>query len=72
MDIMLSVLGVIILILSWIQLLVSTSKEDFTWGLCSFFIPPLSYVYGLFRLDVAKDALILAFVGWALIAISLL
>ena len=72
MEIMLTVLGVIVLILSWIQLLISTSKEDFTWGLCSFFVPPFSYFYGLFRLDVAKDALILALVGWILVGIAML
>ena len=70
MDLMLAVFGVTVLILSWIQLLVSTSKVDYTWGLCSFFAPPLSYLYGFFRLDVAKDALILALVGWILLGLS--
>jgi hypothetical protein len=56
-------IGSMLLIASWIQLLISSSKEDFTWGLCTFFVPPLSYCYGLLRLDIAKDAWGLAALG---------
>ena len=65
-------LGVAILAVSWILLLITSAKEDFTWALCTVFLPPLSYLYGLFRLDLAKDTLILAVVGWLLIALALL
>ena len=67
MDIFLTLSGAVVLILSWISLLLASSKDDFTWGLCTFFVPPASYLYGLFRLDVAKDAIVLALIGLALI-----
>ena len=71
MDIFLTLSGTVVLFLSWVYLLINTSKEDFTWGLCSLFLPPLSYIYGLFRLDVAKDAIILSVIGLALIGLGL-
>ena len=70
MDIFLYVAGTVVLVLSWISLLISSSKEDFTWGLCSLFLPPLSYLYSLARLDVAKDAVVLAVIGFALILLG--
>lgn len=71
MEIFLTLSGSVILVLSWFSLLISSSKADFTWGLCSFFLPPLSYLYSLFRLDVAKDAVILAAIGLLLLALGL-
>ncbi|MCR8924140.1 hypothetical protein NO559_15250 [Dasania sp. GY-MA-18] len=71
MDIFLILCGSIVLALSWFSLLVSSAKEDFTWGLCSFFLPPLSYLYSLCRLDVARDAVILGLIGLVLIGLGL-
>ena len=64
-------LGAAALLASWILLLIISSKEDFTWGLCSLLLPPLSYFYGLFRLDQAGEAIALAFIGWVLIFLAL-
>ena len=49
--------GVVALLVSWIVLMITAWKEDYAWGLCTIFLPPLSYLYGLFRLDLAKDAM---------------
>ena len=59
--------GAAALLASWLWLLAVSWKEDYAWGLCTLFLPPLSYCYGLARLDKAADALLLALVGWVLI-----
>jgi hypothetical protein len=59
--------GAAALLASWVWLLAVSWKEDYAWGLCTLFLPPLSYLYGLARLDKAADALLLALVGWVLI-----
>jgi hypothetical protein len=64
-------LGAAALLGSWILLLIESSREDFAWGLCTLLLPPLSYCYGLFRLDKAGESLGLAGVGWVLIFLSL-
>ena len=64
-------LGAAALLGSWILLLIESSREDFAWGLCTLLMPPLSYCYGLFRLDKAGEPLALAGVGWVLIFLSL-
>ena len=61
------VLGVTALLASWVLLLITSWKEDFTWGLCSLLLPPVSYIYGLFRLDKAGEAMALAAAGWILL-----
>ncbi|TGD74269.1 hypothetical protein E4634_09105 [Mangrovimicrobium sediminis] len=63
--------GVATLAISWILLLIASWKEDYAWGLCSVFLPPLSYLYGLARLDKAGDALLVAVFGWILIWLAL-
>ena len=63
--------GVAALAVSWILLLVASWKEDYTWGLCTVFLPPLSYLYSLARLDKAGDALLVAVFGWILIWLGL-
>lgn len=67
----LSTLGALSLLLSWIVMLISTSKEDFAWGLCTLLLPPISYAYGLLRLDVARDAMTLAVTGIVLLALGI-
>ena len=63
--------GAAALLGSWILLLIESSREDFAWGLCSLLLPPLSYLYGMFRLDKAGEAIAMAVVGWAFIFLSL-
>ncbi|MCB1679890.1 MAG: hypothetical protein KDI16_14495 [Halioglobus sp.] len=59
--------GLAALLLSWIVLLITAWKEDYTWGLCTIFLPPLSYLYALARLDKAGGAIALAVLGWLVI-----
>lgn len=59
--------GLACLLISWVLLLIASWKEDYTWGLCTMFLPPLSYLYGLARLDKAGDSLLVAVIGWVLI-----
>jgi hypothetical protein len=67
---LLMTLGAALLLGSWVLLLIESSREDFAWGLCSLLLPPLSYAYGLFRLDRAGEALGLAGLGWLLIFLA--
>ena len=62
--------GVATLLASWVLLLIVSWKDDYAWGLCTLFLPPLSYLYALARLDKAGQALLLAFVGWILILLA--
>ena len=62
--------GIVALILSWLLLLIYSSREDFAWGLFTVLVPPLSYLYGLFRWDKAKDPILLAVVGCVLVWIA--
>ena len=59
--------GAVALLASWVLLLIESWKEDYAWGLCTLFLAPLSYPYGLARVDTAGQALLLAAVGWILI-----
>ncbi len=60
-------MGAAILLTSWIMLMITSWKEDYTWGLCTLFLPPLSYLYALARLDKAGESLLVAVVGWVLV-----
>jgi hypothetical protein len=62
--------GIVALILSWLLLLIYSSREDFTWGLFTVLLPPLAYLYGLFRWDKAKEPILLAVVGCVLVWIA--
>jgi len=63
--------GIACLLVSWILLLIDSWREDFTWGLCTVLLPPVSYIYALFRLDKAGNAILLAIAGWLLIWLAL-
>ncbi|WP_372799631.1 hypothetical protein [Litorivivens sp.] len=63
-------IGAALLLLSWVQLLITSSNEDYTWALCTLILPPVSYLYGLFRLDKAMDAIATAALGWVLILLA--
>lgn len=59
------------LLASWVSLFITSSKEDFTWGLCSVLLPPVSYCYALLRLDVAKESIVLAIIGCLLVLVGI-
>lgn len=62
--------GAAALLASWVILLIVSWQEDYTWGLCTLLLPPLSYCYALFRLDKAGQAIIAAIVGVVLILLA--
>jgi hypothetical protein len=62
--------GGAILLASWIMLIITSFKEDITWGLCALFLPPLAYFYGLFRWSKAHDAILIAALGCLLLVLA--
>jgi hypothetical protein len=64
-------LGVSCLLVSWALLLITACKEDYAWGMFSLLLPPIGYGYAFFRLNEAKETLILAGLGWLLIILGL-
>lgn len=62
--------GLAILVFSWGLLIVTSFREDFTWGLCTIFLPPLSYFYGLFNWQKAHEPILAAVLGWILIFLA--
>jgi hypothetical protein len=64
--------GVIVLAASWMQLIITASREDFTWGLCSLFLPPLAYFYALWEWDKAGEAIKMAVIGIVLLGLGLI
>ncbi|GAB1265790.1 hypothetical protein NBRC116493_01400 [Aurantivibrio infirmus] len=62
--------GLAILLASWIMLVIASFSDDFTWGLCSVFLPPAAYFYGLFNWAKAKDAILFALLGWVLVILA--
>ena len=63
-------LGIALLLLSWVLLLIVSSEDDYTWGLCTLILPPVSYLYGLFRLDRAGEAMGTALLGCVLVLLG--
>ncbi|MEE4659378.1 MAG: hypothetical protein V2J89_02860 [Halieaceae bacterium] len=63
-------LGAAILLGSWVLLMIASWKEDYSWGLCSLLLPPLSYLYALTRLDKAGEAIAMAGLGLVLIVLA--
>ena len=63
--------GIILAVCSWIQLIIVSFDEDYSWGLTSIFLPAISYVYGLYAWEKAKDAWAMAFIGWILVFLAL-
>ena len=61
----------LVLLASWVLLIIAASDDDFTWGLCSVFLPPLAYFYALFRWEQGGDAVKLAFLGVILLWLGL-
>ena len=65
------IFAAVILVTSWVLLIIAASNEDFTWGLCSVFVPPLAYFYGLLQWDKAGDAIKMALLGLFLLWLGL-
>lgn len=63
--------GLVLLLASWIQLIIISFNNDYSWGMTSIFLPPISYIYGFFAWDKSKSAMIMAFGGWILVLLSL-
>lgn len=63
--------GVVLLLCSWVYMLTVSFKDDFSWGLTTLFLPPLSYLYGLFALEKSAGAMGLAIIGCFLIYLGL-
>ena len=63
--------GTVLLLASWIQLIIAAAGEDFTWGLCAFFLPPLAYLYALFNWEHGGDSIKLAALGLLLVGLAL-
>jgi hypothetical protein len=59
--------GLASLLTSWVLLLIVAWKEDYAWGLFALLLPPVAYLYGLFRLDKAGQSLMVAALGLILI-----
>jgi hypothetical protein len=59
------------LFLSWLVLLFYSAREDFAWILCTLLLPPLSYLYGFWRWQKAKEPIIMAAAGCLLLWLSL-
>lgn len=64
--------GVILVVAGWVQLMFTSFDDDFTWGLTTMFLPPLSYIYSFFAWDKAKGAMTLTLIGWGLIIFGIL
>ena len=60
-------LGLATLLVSWILLLIASWQEDYAWGLFAVLLPPVAYIYGLFRLDKAGQSILVAAVGWLML-----
>lgn len=62
--------GLAALLVSWVLMLITAWREDFAWGLVATLLPPLAYLYGLFRLDKAGQSLLIAGTGLLLIMLA--
>lgn len=61
------VFGCVSLVVSWFLLLQISFSDDFSWGLTTLFLPPLSYLYACFVWSKAKDAVWFAVGGLVLV-----
>ena len=59
--------GVASLLISWVYLTIISFRDDYAWGFMTLFLPPLSYIYCLFRLGKAWEPIVLACIGMALL-----
>ena len=66
----LTTFGVILLASSWLVLIKESFDDDYTWGLCTLFVPPLAYFYGIFAWDKAREAIGLSALGLVLLFLA--
>lgn len=64
--------GAATLLISWVYMIIISFKTDYAWGFMTIFLPPLSYLYGLFNLGKTWEVLALALVGSGLLLAGLL
>ena len=62
--------GLATLLVSWILLLIAAWKDDYAWGLFAVFLPPVAYIYALFRLEKGGQSLLVAAIGWAFLFLA--
>ncbi len=62
--------GVVLVAISWFYLMFVAFEDDFNWGLCTVFLPPLSYLYACLNWNKVKGVLGLAILGWVLIIVG--
>ena len=63
--------GAATLLISWVYMIIISFKADYAWGFMSVFLPPLSYLYGLFNLGKTWEVIALALVGSTLLVAGL-
>ena len=63
--------GVIMILAGWVQLLIISFKNDYSWGLTTLFLPPISYLYALVSWDKAQGAMVMTIIGWVLVLFGL-
>lgn len=63
--------GLVMLLASWLYLIAVSFQDDFNWGLCSVFLPPLSYIYACFAWEKSKAVIYMAAIGIALVLFAL-
>lgn len=65
-----TLLGISMLIASWVYLMIIAFKDDYAWGITSVFLPPLAYLYAAFNPSRAAPVLILAAIGLAFLILG--
>lgn len=63
--------GAATLLISWVYMIIISFKTDYAWGFMSVFLPPLSYLYGLFNLGKTWQVVGLALLGSVLLIAGL-
>ncbi|MHA7814835.1 MAG: hypothetical protein ACX93N_00015 [Pseudohaliea sp.] len=63
--------GAALLLVSWVLMLITAWREDYAWGLFATLLPPLAYLYGVFRLDKAGQSVGVAVLGLLLLGLGL-
>lgn len=63
--------GAATLLISWVYMIIISFKTDYAWGFMSLFMPPLSYLYGMFNLGKTWEVIGLALLGSVLLLAGL-
>ncbi|NIB39366.1 hypothetical protein HBA55_07205 [Pseudomaricurvus alkylphenolicus] len=70
MSAMFMVAGLILLIGSWLIMINVSFQTDYSWGLCALFVPPIAYLYGLFRWPLAGESILMSILGWVMLFLA--